>query len=299
MGRDAFWHLHDLIAADAAFQSTANRPQRPVRYQLATFLCRVGAETAVKTASVMAVAEGSVYNYVQCVIGAIRRLRSDYLPWPGEARRHFISEKFAEQGFPGCLGTADGCLFRLTNQPLVNPYAYWCRKKFYAVSLIMQATVDHRGVFTLHELGWPGFVQDRYPLTKFTIRPFNDYDLTLNPVEARRRKKWNRQLSCMRIFVEHGFGRLKGRFPILRCIPSRHLGEAYKMIESLMIVHNILEVIGDDPYTITGFTGSGGEQEVTDSTVEVAERDADLEGDDFYRTGLLRRKLLMDKYSMF
>ncbi|KAH7867968.1 uncharacterized protein C8R40DRAFT_1178393 [Lentinula edodes] len=137
MGRDAFWHLHDLIAADAAFQSTTNRPQRPVRYQLATFLCRVGAETVR-------------------VIGAIRRLWSDYLAWPGEARRHFISEKFAEQGFPGCLGTADGCLFRLTNQPLVNPYAYWCRKKFYA--LIMQATVDHCGVFTSHELGWPGSV---------------------------------------------------------------------------------------------------------------------------------------------
>ncbi|KAJ4469113.1 hypothetical protein C8J55DRAFT_492271 [Lentinula edodes] len=108
MGRDAFWHLHDLIAADAAFQSTANRPQRPVHYQLATFLCRVGAEMALKTASVMAVAEGSVYNYVQHVIGAIRHLRSNYLAWPGEARRHFISEKFAEQGFPGCLGTTDG-----------------------------------------------------------------------------------------------------------------------------------------------------------------------------------------------
>ncbi|KAJ3846102.1 hypothetical protein EV368DRAFT_77135 [Lentinula lateritia] len=152
MGRDAFWHLHDLIAADAAFQSTTNCPQRPVYYQLAIFLCRVGAEMAVKTASVMAVTEGSVYNYVQHVIGAICRLWSDYLAWPGEAQRHFISEKFAEQGFPGCLGTADGCLFRLTNQPLVNPYAYWCRKKFYAV-------IDHRGVFTLHELGWPCSVQ--------------------------------------------------------------------------------------------------------------------------------------------
>ncbi|KAJ4498467.1 hypothetical protein C8R41DRAFT_757118, partial [Lentinula lateritia] len=133
----------------------------------------------------------------------------------------------------------------------------------------------------------------------FTIRPFNDYDLTLNPYEACHLKKWNRQLSCMCIFVEHGFGHLKGRFPILCCLPSHHLGKAYKMIESLMIVHNILEVIGDDPYMITGFTGSGGEKEVTDFTIEVAERDADLEGDDFYRTGLLCCKLLKDQYSMF
>ncbi|KAJ3846823.1 hypothetical protein EV368DRAFT_52198 [Lentinula lateritia] len=101
---------------------------------------------------------------------------------------------------------------------------------------------------------------------RFTIHPFNNYNLTSNPVEACHHKKWNHQLSCMHIFVEHGFGHLKGQFPILHCIPSHHLGEAYKMI-----VHNILEIIGDDPYMIAGFTGSGGEQEVTDSTIEVAE----------------------------
>ncbi|KAE9397451.1 hypothetical protein BT96DRAFT_779719, partial [Gymnopus androsaceus JB14] len=87
----------------------------------------------------------------------------------------------------------------------------------------------------------------------FTIRPFNDYDLTSNPAEASQCKKWNKQLSCMHIFVEHGFGRLKGWFPILRCIPGRNLGDVYKLIESLMIVHNILEVFGNNPYTISGF----------------------------------------------
>ncbi|KAE9402100.1 hypothetical protein BT96DRAFT_816974, partial [Gymnopus androsaceus JB14] len=49
----------------------------------------------------------------------------------------------------------------------------------------------------------------------FTIRPFNDYDLTSNPTEGSQRKKWNKQLSRMCIFVEHGFGWLKGRSPIL------------------------------------------------------------------------------------
>ncbi|KAG2112864.1 hypothetical protein DEU56DRAFT_762002 [Suillus clintonianus] len=43
-----------------AWFRTCNRPQRPVYYQLATFLCRLGAESGLKTAGVMSIAEGSV-----------------------------------------------------------------------------------------------------------------------------------------------------------------------------------------------------------------------------------------------
>lgn len=83
-----------------------------------------------------------------------------------------------------------------------------------------------------------------YPLTTFSIRPFNDYDLTGNPTEAAQRKAWNRQLSSVQIFVEHAFGRLKGRFPYLRFMPGRNMTEMYRIIEALMIVHNILEEYG-------------------------------------------------------
>ncbi|KAE9397452.1 hypothetical protein BT96DRAFT_957913 [Gymnopus androsaceus JB14] len=146
MACDAFWHIHDLIADDDSFISTSNCPQRPVRYQLAAFLIRVGTESLVKMATVMAVAEGSVYNYMHRVMGAVQCL-SDYLAWPGETRQDYISEKFAEKGFPGCLGDC--------RWPLINPYGYWCRKKFYAATM-----VDHRRVFTSHELGWPGSVNN-------------------------------------------------------------------------------------------------------------------------------------------
>jgi hypothetical protein len=131
-------------------------------------------------------------------------------------------------------------------------------------------------------------------LTKFSIRPFNDHDLTEDPIEARRRKIFNKKLSQLRIFVEHAFGRLKGRFPHLRWMPGRHLTEMYQIIEALMIFHNILEELGDDPTTIRGFNG------LEDDDAEMVRGDApdridaDLDADDLYRSGLLRRKQLLD-----
>ncbi|KAG2088364.1 uncharacterized protein F5147DRAFT_527218, partial [Suillus discolor] len=133
MHRDSFWHLHNLISGDPIFVSTSNRPQRPVYYQLATFLCRLGAESGLKTAGVMSIAEGSVYIYCYRVCQAIQNIRSAHLAWPGEQRRQFLSAEMAGWGFPGCIGIADGSYICLENKPTENGFAYWCRKKFYAV----------------------------------------------------------------------------------------------------------------------------------------------------------------------
>lgn len=83
MDRQSFWHLHDLIKHDAVFISTGRRPQRPVKYQLATFLCRVGSDSAVKTAAVISIAEGSVYQYMDQVCKALWHIWNDHLSWPG------------------------------------------------------------------------------------------------------------------------------------------------------------------------------------------------------------------------
>jgi hypothetical protein len=134
MSRETFWHLHDLIKNDPIFQSKGKRPQRPVKYQLAAFLCRMGAETAIKTAGIIAIAEGTVYLYCDRVTRAFRHIRDHFLAWPGEERRVFLSEAMSEWGFPGCIGIGDGSYIHLTIRPRGNGYAYWCRKKYYAVS---------------------------------------------------------------------------------------------------------------------------------------------------------------------
>jgi hypothetical protein len=136
-----------------------------------------------------------------------------------------------------------------------------------------------------------------YPLTKHSIRPFNEFDLTNNPEEASQRRKWNRQLSSLRIFVEHAFGRLKGRFPLLRCMTGFNIRDMFHIIEASMILHNLLEELGDDPTTIKGFNGRE-----DDDVVEVrGEGPAQMLGgslneDDLYRVGMLRRKNLVDYF---
>lgn len=95
-----------------------------------------------------------------------------------------------------------------------------------------------------------------YALTKFTIHPFSENDLTNDPKEACVRKEWNFQLSHIRIAIEHAFGCLKGRFPLLRGLPGNNLDEMYKLIEALLITHNILTELGDDPKLIEGFNGA-------------------------------------------
>ena len=95
--------------------------------------------------------------------------------------------------------------------------------------------------------------------------------------------------------MEHAFGRLKGRFPILRALPSRDMRRAFHLIESLMILHNILEERGDDPTTIAGFNGKAREDEEegldNDDTDDDEEHHDDA--DELYYMGRERRKQLV------
>jgi len=133
MDRKSFWYIHDCIKDDPIFVSTGRRPQRPVKYQLAAFLSRVGSDSAVKTAGVIAIAEGAVYNYCNRITTALRKLREHFLKWPEMDERDELSAAMTEYGFPGCLGSGDGSYLVLSVRPKVNGFAYWCRKKFYAV----------------------------------------------------------------------------------------------------------------------------------------------------------------------
>ena len=71
MDRDSFWSLCDIIKDDPIFMSRGRKPQQPVHFQLAAFLARMGALSAVKTAGFIAITEGTVYLYSQQVYQAI------------------------------------------------------------------------------------------------------------------------------------------------------------------------------------------------------------------------------------
>lgn len=133
-------------------------------------------------------------------------------------------------------------------------------------------------------------------MTPFSIRPFNDYDLADDLRGAAWRRKWNKRLSSRRIFVEHAFGRLKGRFPWTRGITGYKLPEIFKTVEALIVLHNFLERRHDDPTDIAGFNGAD-EPDIEDVLAGAAGAvHMDLEGEDLHRTGLFRRKELLDLF---
>jgi hypothetical protein len=94
-----------------------------------------------------------------------------------------------------------------------------------------------------------------YPLTKYSIQPFSDFDLTNDNAEAADHKQWNVSLSRLHVAVENAFGRLKGRFLSLRNLPGHNIDEMFRTIEALLIVHNIVEEFGNDPETILASMG--------------------------------------------
>ncbi|TBU21488.1 hypothetical protein BD311DRAFT_229773 [Dichomitus squalens] len=75
--------------------------------------------------------------------------------------------------------------------------------------------------------------------------------------------------------------------------------EVYKILESLMVIHNILERFQDDPADIEDF-----DDEEDEGVAEVRGEapahlggenlDGDLSNDELYATGLLRRKWLLN-----
>lgn len=136
-----------------------------------------------------------------------------------------------------------------------------------------------------------------YPLTKYSIRPFSDYDLTNDRDEAEWRKLWNQKLSSLRVAIENTFGRLKGRFPCLRNFAVRDIENAYRIIEALFVIHNIVEALGDDPDEDNGYT-SADDSDVESDEGNAHRRDAHemLNDDELYRTGVARRKGLLDLF---
>lgn len=133
MSRRSFSHLVGLISDDPVFVSTGKRKQRPVPEQLAAFLMRCGGKIMIHASTDTAAAEGTVYLYCKRVCQAILNLRDRYLSWPNQERRESLKLIMEDMGFPGCIGILDATLIPLMDRPKKNGWAYFCRKKYYAV----------------------------------------------------------------------------------------------------------------------------------------------------------------------
>ncbi|PPQ80935.1 hypothetical protein CVT24_012866 [Panaeolus cyanescens] len=161
LGRDTFDELVARLNQDPIFHVPGRKPQRHVKYQLACFLIRYGlrGSDTLDVARKLSIGHGTVFIYCSRVSRALRRLGRQVLSFPSKERQDEIAVEIqAKTGLPGCIGSVDGSLIELTEEPIVNGHVYYTRKKFYGINI--QATVDHERRFTSFELGWPGSVPD-------------------------------------------------------------------------------------------------------------------------------------------
>ena len=68
-----------------------------------------------------------------------------------------VIDGFDRLGFPQTVGAVDGTHISII-RPIEDASDYYNRKGFH--SIIMQGTVDHRGIFINVYIGWPGRVHD-------------------------------------------------------------------------------------------------------------------------------------------
>ncbi|KAM7301324.1 putative nuclease HARBI1 isoform X1 [Ixodes scapularis] len=142
-------------------------------------------------------------------------------------------ERFdAEKGFrllgriPGVIGCVDGTMVSIVgpskNDPTVTKAAYWCRKYFYALNVMVVSTL------MLRDSG--------YPLEPWLITPVPG-----NHATSTACGRFNKAHSSIRSVVERCIGLLKNRF---RCLQRHralyyHPSTATAIISACAVLHNI------------------------------------------------------------
>lgn len=311
IGRDTFDRLVGLLYTDPVFQSTGWKPQRHVKFQLAAFLLRYGsiACDTMATAIKLSIGHGTVLTYCRRVTEALRRLKPKFVSWGTTDDREKTKDAvFKKVGLHGCIGSLDGTLIPFNQRPDVEGKSYVSRKGFPSANI--QASVDHRLRFTSYEIGWPGSAPDckifkhsdlwknrnryfqegefilvdkAYMSSPFTLRPFDEREiLKASQLDARRMRSFNQRLSRSRIWSEHAFGKLKGRFRSLKCFAVHDtMMETFTTIEALLILHNICIDFGDQPEWILNFDtdkqdGWDSDSDMEDGDLAIGRLQADI-----------------------
>jgi hypothetical protein len=110
-----------------------------------------------------------------------------------------------------------------------------------------------------------------YPSSPYVLRPFTDPETNDQPRrEQTRRRAFNRRISSIRVYVEHAFGMLKGRFPALKEFPAMDdMLDVYRTVEALMVIHNLCIDWGDHPEAICDYDPQNSHEDEEDEELNL------------------------------
>lgn len=289
MSKPAFNHLVDLIEDDPVFSNNSNVPQAPVWWQALVGLANLGTAgnggDHYHLARMFNCSEGSVQNWTNRFITAVLRLEQGYLRWPSPQERAVLKQEITSKSFfKDTVGFVDGSYIPLATAPRETPEDYWTRKMFYAFNIMLVCDL-HRRV-TYYELGWCGSVHDQrvFRSSKLFENP-NRYfspgeylladsgytvcDFVIPCLKRCRghslrqdQDAFNKEISFIRVTIEHCIGMVKGRFQSLKELrlvidDAISAERANQWIRACLILHNFLISIQEEWSGVLGSISEG------------------------------------------
>ena len=276
MDKLSFYQIVRMIEGFPIFQNRSRNQQAPVWVQCFVAFRRLGtygnANSLIRNAHHAGFAEGSVVNFTNRVVAALLSLHDRYIHWPDADERSSIKSRFRSKfGINGAVGIVDGTPIVFSQKPSIDGETFFSRKGFYCINL--QLICDDTGMIRHYLTGWPGSVFDNtlfekmapcrkpgeffnpgeflladsgYSLRSFCLVPYRQ------PFAAiPHNQLFNELFSSARVKIEHVNGVLKGRWAILKGIPTQvKTTKDFKRVNEhvvvCLILHNILHQLHDE-----------------------------------------------------
>lgn len=272
MSRVELERLVEQIGDHPVFSVERGRPQKPVSFQIAVFLYRLGHGASVSEVcrTMGRIGRGSVTTYSIRTALAIITTFKDVVKWPDQSRRHEIATRLRrDYGIPGCVGFIDGSHIPLHKCPsftIEKNASFFSRKQRYG--LLILAACDHAKRFTYLQTGHYASASDfraqrssslhKDPHLHFSTDEFvlgdSGFFCSLNVIPMYRRRphqpleedqqRFNDKVAMARVKIEHAFGVLKQRWLMLNGMnltlkTDDDINLAFAFVRAAVILHNL------------------------------------------------------------
>jgi hypothetical protein len=274
MTRDNFDRLHEQLYAGRLQFINAFDDQ----FRLGLFLYRMATKQGCRELSEQfSVAQSSVSRITNDVaIEIVQRLGHRYIRFPSTLPELFtVSEGWeAKSGFPHVIAAIDGTHIDLDRCPEEDGVSYFSRKQRYGIA--MQGVVNHLGIFTSVDIGWPASVHDwriftnstfikymqnfiekemrDHPSHKWYVLGDSAYSQSLwmmqpysqaEEIAGTFERSYNIAHAKGRVEVENAFGRFKVRWRRMQCLDTSDIATACEWIHACVVLHNFCEMNDD------------------------------------------------------
>ncbi|CAM5106876.1 unnamed protein product [Eretmochelys imbricata] len=153
MRKGTFMELCDLLSPALKRRNTKMRAALAVEKQVAIALWKLATHRSVRNQ--FEVGKSTVGAAVIQVANTITELLLSRIVTLGNVQ--VIVDGFAAMGLPNCGGVIDGTHIPVLGPDYLGSQYVNCKGYF---SMVLQALVDHKGLFTDITMGWPGKVHD-------------------------------------------------------------------------------------------------------------------------------------------